>query len=196
MTVAREEPATARLFTEGRTYSAWQPVQISDGTIEQLYDLLKFGPTSVNCSPGRFVFVRTPEGKAKLAPAMSKGNLEKTMSAPVTVIVAYDRLFLDQLPRLFPHANARSWFLGNADFIEETALRNGSLQAAYLILAARMLGLDAGPMSGFDRDKVDATFLAGTSWRSNVLVNLGVGNPLSLRPRLPRLDFNEACRLS
>ncbi|MGF6960340.1 malonic semialdehyde reductase [Paraburkholderia youngii] len=153
------------------------------------------GPTSANSSPGRFVFVRTPEGKEKLRPALSAGNLEKTMAAPVTVIVAMDMAFYEQLPKLFPHADARSWFVGNERLIADTAFRNSTLQGGYLILAARALGLDTGPMSGFDQAKVDEAFFAGTTVKSNFLINLGYGDPSRLFPRSPRFSFDEAARI-
>jgi len=190
-----DDTALDQLFREARTQNKWQERPVPDGKLEELYDLLKFAPTSANSSPARFVFVRTAEGKAKLKSALSAGNVEKTMTAPVIAIVAYDTLFYDKLPFLFPHADARSWFAGSAAFAETTAFRNGTLQGAYLILAARSVGLDAGPMSGFDNAKLDELFFAGTSWKSNFLVNLGYGDPAGLFARSPRLSFDEACRL-
>ncbi len=181
------------LFNEARTHNGWTDEPVPDALLEQLYALTRMGPTSANCSPARFVFVRTPEGKQKLAPALSKGNLDKTMAAPVTVIAAWDTAFYDKLPQLFPHADAKSWFTGSAAAAHETAFRNGTLQAAYLILAARSLGLDTGPMSGFDKGLVDAAFFAGTTWTSNFLINLGHGDPSKVFGRLPRLAFAEAC---
>jgi 3-hydroxypropanoate dehydrogenase len=190
-----DDRALDQLFREARTHNQWQDRPVPDAKLRELYDLLKFGPTSANASPARFVFVRTPEGKAKLKPALSAGNLEKTMKAPVTVIVAHDLHFYDNLPKLFPHApDAKNWFTGSLSFAEQTAFRNGSLQGAYLILAARALGLDAGPMSGFDAAKVDEAFFQGTNWKTNFLVNLGYGDPEGLFPRNPRLDFEEAAR--
>ena len=187
--------ALDQLFREARTQNKWQDRPVPDAKLHELYDLLKMEPTSANASPARFVFVRTPEGKAKLKPALSAGNLEKTMMAPVTVIVAHDLHFYDNLPKLFPHApDAKNWFTGSYSFAEQTAFRNGSMQGAYLILAARAVGLDAGPMSGFDTAKVDEAFFAGTNWKSNFLVNLGYGDPEGLFPRNPRLDFEEAAR--
>ncbi len=184
------------LFKEARTHNKWQDTPVSDETLHELYDILKFGPTSANSSPARFVFIRTKEGKDKLAPALSAGNLEKTMSAPVTAIVAYDPKFFEKLPTLFPHnPDAISWFTSNDSLAATTAFRNGSLQGAYLIMAARALGLDAGPMSGFDNAKVDAEFFAATGWKSNFLVNLGHGDASKLPPRSPRFEFDEACRL-
>jgi 3-hydroxypropanoate dehydrogenase len=191
-----DDRALDRLFREARTHNKWTDRPVPDAKLRELYDLLKWGPTSANASPARFVFVRTPEGKAKLKPALSAGNVEKTMTAPVIVIVAHDLNFYDRLPELFPHApDAKTWFTGSYSFAEQTAFRNGSLQGAYLILAARAVGLDAGPMSGFDNAKVDEAFLAGTNWRSNFLVNLGYGDPAGLFPRNPRLSFEEAARL-
>jgi 3-hydroxypropanoate dehydrogenase len=185
--------ALATLFREARTQNGWKSDAIDDQTLAQIYDLAKMGPTSANCSPARFIFLRTPESKERLRPALSKGNLDKTMSAPVTVIVAYDAVFYNLLPRLFPHGDAKSWFTSSPAFAQETALRNGALQAAYLILAARALGLDAGPMSGFDRSKVDEAFLSASTWKSDMLINLGHGDPSKLFARLPRLEIDEAC---
>lgn len=184
-----------QLFRSARTQNKWRDRPVADATLQELYDLLKWGPTSANGMPGRFVFLRTPEAKEKLRPALSAGNLDKTLSAPVVCIVAHDLKFYDKLPRLFPHADARSWFAGNERLAETTAFRNGTLQGAYLIMAARSLGLDTGPMSGFDNAKVDEAFFAGTDWRSNFLVNLGYGDPSGLFDRSPRLPFDEACRL-
>jgi len=189
-----DDKALDQLFREARTQNKWQDRPVPDAKLREVYDLLKFAPTSANASPARFVFVRTAEGKAKLKQALSAGNLEKTMTAPVTVIVAHDIEFYEKLPVLFPHADARSWFAGNASFAEVSAFRNGTLQGAYLILAARAVGLDAGPMSGFDNGKVDELFFAGTSWKSNFLVNLGYGDASGVFPRLPRLGFEEAAR--
>jgi 3-hydroxypropanoate dehydrogenase len=190
-----DDAARDLLFRAARTHYAWQDRPVPDTRLQELYDLLKWGPTSANSSPARFVFIRTKEGKEKLKPALSAGNVEKTMAAPVTVIVAHDGHFYDELPKLFPHADARSWFADNWSLADQTATRNGTLQGAYLILAARAVGLDAGPMSGFDNWKVDQAFLSGTNWKSNFLVNLGYGDPAGLHPRNPRLGFDEACRL-
>ena len=190
-----DDAALDQLFRQARTQNKWTDRPVPDAKLREMYDLLKMAPTSANASPARFVFVRTPEGKAKLKPALSAGNLEKTMNAPVTVIVAHDLHFYDKLPQLFPHApNARDWFTGSSYFAEQTAFRNGSLQGAYLILAARAVGLDAGPMSGFDTAKVDDAFFSGTNWKTNFLVNLGYGDPEGLFPRNPRLDIEEAAR--
>jgi 3-hydroxypropanoate dehydrogenase len=185
------------LFREARTHNKWHDEPISDETLHELYDILKFGPTSANTSPARFVFIRTKEGKEKLAPALSSGNTEKTMSAPVTVIVAYDPKFFEKLPFLFPHnADAISWFTSNDSLAATTAFRNGTLQGAYLMIAARSLGLDIGAMSGFDNATVDAAFFGQSGWRSNFLVNLGHGHPAGLFNRSPRLPFEEACILA
>lgn len=183
------------LFREARTHNAWTDRPVPDELLVRLYDLVKMGPTSANCSPGRFVFVRTPEGKEKLRPALSSGNRDKTMAAPVTAIIAYDLAFFDKLPELFPHTDARPWFTSSPAFAEQTAFRNSSLQGAYLILAARALGLDTGPMSGFKADLIDEAFFAGTTWRTNFLINLGFGDPSGLFERLPRLPFDQACSL-
>jgi len=190
-----DDQARDLLFRAARTHYAWTDRPVPDTRLQELYDLLKWGPTSANCSPARFVFIRTREGKEKLRPALSAGNVEATMAAPVTVIVAQDSKFYDHLPMLYPQADARGWFADNWSLADQTATRNGTLQGAYLILAARAVGLDAGPMSGFDNWKVDEAFLSGTDWRSNFLVNLGYGDPAGLRPRNPRLSFDEACRL-
>lgn len=184
------------LFTGARTHSGWLDKPVSDDTLRALYELLKMGPTSANCSPARLVFIRSAEGKEALRPALSSGNLQKTMTAPVTAIVAWDPQFYDRLPELFPHGDARSWFTSSPQLAHETAFRNSSMQAAYLIFACRTLGLDTGPMSGFDQEQVDAAFFADSGWRSNLLINIGYGDPQALYPRLPRLDFDDACRLA
>ena len=182
------------LFRTARSQNGWLPEPVSREQLAEIYELTKMGPTSANCSPARFVFVVTDDGKEKLRPALSSGNLDKTMKAPATAIVAYDKAFCEKLPELFPHADARSWFTSSPALAEETAFRNGSLQGAYLILAARSLGLDAGPMSGFDKAKVDEAFFAGTTWASNFLVNIGQGDPSKVFDRLPRMDIDDACR--
>ena len=188
--------ALDRLFRKARTFNAFSG-EVADETLHQLYDLLKFGPTQSNTCPGRFVFVKSAEAKARLGPALDKGNHAKTMAAPCTVIVAYDMAFYDKLPVLAPLADARGWFsdMTEAD-LYRAALRSSSLEGAYLILAARSLGLDCGPMSGFDTARVDAEFFAGTSIRSNFLVNLGHGDPASTHPRAPRLPFDEVCTIA
>ncbi|SMG59662.1 3-hydroxypropanoate dehydrogenase [Paraburkholderia susongensis] len=189
------DQALDQIFREARTHNGWQNKPIDDAVLRQLTELVLLGPTSANSSPGRFVFVKTPEGKEKLRPALSAGNLEKTMAAPVTVIVGMDMAFYEHLPKLFPHADARIWFVGNDRLIADTAFRNSTLQGGYLILAARALGLDTGPMSGFDAAKVDAAFFAGTSVKANFLINLGYGDPSKLFPRSPRFSFDEAARI-
>ena len=191
-----DHAAIDALFTNARTQNKWTDKPVSDADLHAIFDILKMGPTSANCSPARFVFVRTPEGREKLKPALSAGNLEKTMSAPVTVIVAHDPKFYDKLPMLFPHADARAWFAGNEALAAETAFRNGTLQGAYLMIAARALGIDCGAMSGFDKSKVDAAFFAGNGFKSNFLVNLGHGDASGLFPRSPRFSFDEACTLA
>lgn len=191
------DTALDQLFREARTFNAWQDREVTDAQLHQLYDLLKFGPTSANSSPMRLVFVKSAEAKAKLSPFLSEGNRAKTMAAPVTAIVANDHAFHEKLPQLFPHADAKSWFEGNQPLIDTTAFRNATLQGAYLILAARAVGLDCGPMSGFDNAGVDGTFFAGTSVKSNFLVNLGYGDASrDLFPRSPRLSFDEACTVA
>jgi 3-hydroxypropanoate dehydrogenase len=187
--------ALETIFTKARTHSAWVPRPVGDDLLRQVYDLMKWGPTSANCCPARIVFVKTSEAKEKLVPCMAPANAEKTKAAPVTAIIAYDLEFYEKLPLLFPHTDARSWFAGNQPLIESTAFRNGTLQGAYFIIAARALGLDCGPMSGFDNAKVDEAFFSGTSWKSNFVCNLGHGDPGKLHPRNPRLDFGEACRI-
>jgi 3-hydroxypropanoate dehydrogenase len=184
-----------QLFRDARSHNGWLDKPVSDDQLRALYDLWKMGPTSANCSPARVVFVRSAEAKKKLEPALSDNNRPKTMAAPVVAIIGMDMEFYEKLPKLFPHADARSWFVGKPAFIEASAMRNDSLQGAYLILAARALGLDTGPMSGFDNAKVDAAFFAGTSVKSNFLCSLGYGDPEKLFGRLPRLAFDEACRL-
>jgi len=181
------------LFMEARTQNGWTDQPIDEAMLTNLYDLVKMGPTSANCSPGRFVFIRSTEAKEKLRPFLSSGNLEKTMAAPVTVIAAYDSEFYERLPDLFPNGDARSWFTSSLQLSEETAFRNGTLQAAYLILAARTLGLDTGPMSGFDRKQLDSAFFSGSTWKSNMLINLGYGDRSKVFDRLPRLSFDQAC---
>lgn len=198
------------LFRKARTHSAWLDRPVTDDTLRQLYDVMKWGPTSANSSPARFVFIRSPEAKERLRPLLAPGNVEKTMTAPVTVIVAYDLLFFEKLPKLFPHKPAmRDLFAENPQLVEATAKRNSSLQGAYLMIAARALGLDCGPMSGFDNARLDEEFFgAGKECegceqeffptghvKSNFLCNLGYGDSSKLPPRSPRLEFNEACTL-
>jgi 3-hydroxypropanoate dehydrogenase len=184
--------ALDQLFHEARTHSAWRREPVPVELLHKVYELARLGPTSANSSPARFVFVTSPEAKARLKPSLMPGNVDKTMAAPVTVIVAWDTEFHEQLPKLFPHADMRSYFVGNEALIHETAFRNSSLQAAYFILAARALGLDCGPMSGFDANKLNAEFFPDGKWKANLLCNLGYGDASKLFPRNPRLKFEEA----
>lgn len=210
MRKALDDVGLNQIFQEARTHSAWLDKPVSDETLEQLYNLLKWGPTSANGSPARFLFLRTEEAKERLRPALAPGNVEKTMAAPVTAIIAYDLLFYEKLPKLFPHSRGmRDLFAQNPQLVEDTAKRNSSLQGGYLIIAARALGLDCGPMSGFDNAKVDEEFFgAGKECegceqeffptghvKSNFLCNLGYGDESKLFPRAPRLTFKEACTL-
>jgi 3-hydroxypropanoate dehydrogenase len=186
------EEALDQLFREARTHSAWLPDPVPVELLRTAYELARLGPTSANASPARFVFLTSPGAKERLKPTLAPGNVEKTMAAPVAVIVAWDTEFHEALPRLFPMADMRSYFIGNKALIDETAFRNSSLQAAYFILAARALGLDCGPMSGFDTDKLNAEFFPDGKWKVNLLCNLGYGDQSKLYPRNPRLDFEEA----
>ena len=183
------------LFRDARTQNEWQDQEVSDVLLQAVFDLAKMGPTSANCSPMRMLFLKSKEAKEKLRPALIEGNVAKTMAAPVTAVIGYDLEFHEHLPKLFPHTDARSWFVGQDALIESTAFRNGSLQGAYVIIAARALGLDCGPMSGFDNAAVDAAFFAGTKVKSNFLCNLGYGDPKGLFPRSPRFEFDEACKI-
>jgi 3-hydroxypropanoate dehydrogenase len=184
-----------QLFRHARTHSAWLPKRVPVEVLREVYELARWGPTSANSSPARFVFVESAAAKARLLPALAAGNVEKTKAAPVTVIVAWEAEFYEKLPQLFPQADMRSYFVGNQPLIDETALRNGSLQGGYFILAARALGLDCGPMSGFDAAKVNAEFFPDGKWKVNFLCNLGYGDHSKLYPRNPRLEFDEACRV-
>jgi 3-hydroxypropanoate dehydrogenase len=205
-----DDTALDTLFREARTQAKWLPRPVSDGTLQSLYELLKWAPTSANAAPARFAFLRTKEAKERLRPALAPLNVEKTMTAPVTVIIAYDMKFYDHLPRLFPqNPGMATLFQNNPEMVEVTAKRNSSLQGAYLIMAARAVGLDCGPMSGFDQAKVDEEFFSAGKpcfgcdqeffseghVRTNFLCNLGYGDPSGLYPRLPRLAFGEACSL-
>jgi len=194
--IERIDPLSAALILrEARSFTGWLDKPVTAETLRAAYDLAKWGPTSANCSPLRIVFVQSDAAKAKLKPTLAEGNVDKTMAAPVCALVANDGAFYDKLPELFPHTDARAWFVGNDDLIAATAMRNGSLQAAYFMLAARGVGLDCGPMSGFDNAALDAAFFAGTTWRSNFICTLGYGDPASLHPRGPRLAFDDACRV-
>lgn len=184
------------LFREARSHNGWTDQPVTDAELRRVFDLMKLGPTSANCSPARWLFLRSPAAKARLKPALSETNTAKTMAAPVTVIVAYDLQFHEHLPRLFPHnQTAKSWFAGNDALIASTAFRNGTLQGAYFMVAARALGLDCGPMSGFDNAKVDAEFFPDGRCKSNFLINLGHGDPSKLFPRSPRFDFDEVAEI-
>jgi len=184
------------IFREARTHSVWLDKPVEDALLEQVYDLAKMGPTSANMCPMRIILVKSREAKERLKPALDAGNVDKTMKAPVTAIIGMDIHFYEKLPKLFPRANAKSWFKDLPEnVLEYIALRNSSLQGAYFMLAARALGLDCGPMSGFDNAKVDEAFFAGTTVKSNFLCNLGYGNASKLYPRSPRLSFEEACKL-
>lgn len=186
------EEALDQLFREARTHSTWLPEPVPVELLRRAYELARLGPTSANGSPARFVFLTTPGAKALLKPVLAPGNVDKTIAAPVTVIIAWDTEFHEHFPRLFPYADMRSYFAGNKPLIEENAFRNSSLQAAYFILAARSLGLDCGPMSGFNAEKLNAAFFPDGKWKVNLLCNLGYGDPGKLHPRGPRLNFEEA----
>lgn len=187
--------ALDQLFLSARTHSVWLDKPVPDELLMRLAGLAALGPTSANSEPARFVFVKTPEAKKRLEPHLMEGNRAKTMAAPVCAIIGHDMEFYEKLPRLFPHADARSWFAGSETLIRDTAFRNGSLQGAYLMLAARALGLDAGPMSGFDNEGVDREFFPDGRLKSNFLCNLGYGDPAALKPRLPRLEFDEFAKI-
>jgi nitroreductase len=187
--------ALDQLFRKARTHNAWLPRRVPVATLREVYDLARFGPTSANSSPARFVFLESEAAKARLVPALAPTNVEKTKAAPITAIIAWDAEFYEELPKLMPHADMRSYFAGNKALVDETAFRNGSLQGAYFIIAARALGLDCGPMSGFDAAKVNAEFFPDGKWKANFLCNLGYGDASKLFPRNPRLEFDEACRV-
>lgn len=195
MTTALNQQALEQLFLNARTVNSWQDKAVTAETLQQLFKLVIQGPTAANSLPARLTFVQSPEAKARLKPLLAPGNVDKTMAAPVTVIVAMDYDFPEHLPRLFPYADARSWFAGNDAAIAESAIRNSSLQGAYVILAARALGLTAGPMSGFNNAGVDAEFFAGTKVKSNFLINLGYPDDTVLPARAPRPDFDEYARV-
>ncbi|WP_371433309.1 malonic semialdehyde reductase [Novosphingobium sp.] len=188
-----DDNALARLFTQARTYNSWSERPVDDATVRQLYALVSQGPTTANSNPGRFVFVRSAEARQRLRPHLSEGNVEKTMSAPCCVIVAYDTQFYEFMPQLFPGRDFSTTFAGKDAVIADTATRSSTLAGAYLILAARALGLDAGPMSGFNKDTLDAEFFPVGRWKSNFLCNIGYGTEEKLFPRNPRLSFEQAC---
>ncbi len=189
------QDALNTLFFQARSHNAWLDQPVSDQQLHQLFDLMKWAPTSANCSPARLVFVKSAEQKEALLPAMMEGNVEKTRSAPVVAIIGMDMAFYEKLPQLFPHADARAWFVGNSALIEATAFRNSSLQGAYLMLAARAMGLDCGPMSGFNPELVNAHFFPDSSVRVNFMCSLGYGDKRGLFDRSPRFDFDEACKI-
>jgi 3-hydroxypropanoate dehydrogenase len=191
-----DNAALEQLFTAARTHNVWQEKPVADDLLRQIYDLFKWAPTSANASPARIVFARSADAKQKVVDAVSPGNQEKTRTAPVTAIVAYDLEFYEHLPKLFPQADARAWFASDAQKAEATALMNGSLQGGYFILAARAVGLDAGPMAGFDHAKINQAFFPEGKFKANFLCNLGYGDISKLFPRNPRLSFEEACRLA
>ena len=196
MSKAIDEAALRQLFLDARTHNKWQSKEVPDELLHRLVDVLKMGPTSANCSPARFIFVKSKEAKERLKPHLSEGNGEKTMQAPVCAVVGYDLEFYEQLRKLFPHTDARQWFVGQPEKIKVTAFRNGTLQGGYLILAARALGLDTGPMSGFDNEGVDKAFFAGTSVKSNFLCNLGYGDRAGVMQRSPRFTFAEMAKIA
>lgn len=189
------DQALDQIFRSARTHNGFAAEPVGDETLQALHDLMKWGPTSANCCPARIVFIRSREAKEKLRPCLMPGNVDKTMAAPVTALIGRDLEFYEHLPRLYPHADARSWFVGKEAFTAHAAMLNASLQAGYLIIAARALGLDCGPMSGFDSEMADAAFFAGSRIKSFMLVNLGHGDPSKVYPRGPRFDFAEACRV-
>lgn len=195
MKSALSETALKQLFTEARSHHAWHDRPVSEELLKELYELTKWGPTSVNANPMRIVYLTTPEAKAKILPALMGSNVEQVKSAPVTAIIAHDTKFYDFLPKLFPAFEARSVFASNEALSESTAFRNSSLQGAYFILAARALGLDVCPMSGFDNSTLDKAFFEGSTWRSNFIITLGYGVEEKLYPRGPRLAFDEAVKI-
>lgn len=187
--------ALDQIFRTARTHYDWEAGPLPDGTLEQLYELMKLGPTSANCSPARILFCQTEAARARLAAHASEANRPKILTAPVTAIIGMDLDFVDRLPELFPHTDAASWFRGNPELIASTAFRNSSLQGAWLIMAARASGLDTGPMSGFDKPGVDREFWSGTRVETNFICSIGIGTGRKLFPRLPRLAFDDACRI-
>jgi len=190
------DSALNTLFLEARTHNGWREKLVTDEQLQQIYNLMKWGPTSANCSPARIVFVKSDTAKEKLLTCMNEGNIEKTRTAPVTAIIGMDMAFYEQLPKLFPHTDARSWFAGNQPLIDATAMRNSSLQGGYFIMAARAVGLDCAPMSGFNADKMNEAFFAGTTIKANFVCSLGYGDTSKLHARGPRLSFDEACKIA
>lgn len=190
------EDCLKQIFHDARTHNKWQDKVVSEELLQEVYDLMRLGPTSANCSPLRIIFLKTKEAKERLKPHLDQGNVDKTMVAPATALLAFDLQFYEHLPYLFPFANAKSWFEGKHPLIEDTAFRNSSLQGAYFIIAARACGLDCGPMSGFSNEGVDKEFFPDGRFKSNFLCNLGYGDPAGLPgPRAPRLSFDEACKI-
>ncbi len=189
------EDALSQLFLTARTHKNWADKEVPEGLLQEIYDLAKMGPTSANCLPMRILFIKSSVAKERLKLALDEGNVEKTMAAPVTAIIAYDLKFYERMNELFPMVDAKSWFVGNENFTQKTAFQNSTLQGAYFILAARACGLDCGPMTGFNNAKVDEEFFHETSWRSNFLINLGYGEEEKLHPRLPRLSFEEIAKV-
>jgi len=189
------ENALKQLFLDARSHDVWLDKPVNDKVIDEIYNILKMGPTSANACPARFIFVRSDVAKLKLKDCLAEGNIEKSMTAPVVAIVGMDMEFYEQLPKLFPHTDARSWYAGNDEKIFETAFRNSTLQGAYLIMAIRSLGLDAGPMSGFDSERLDKAFFQDTRIKSNFICAFGYGDNNKLHPRGPRLEFSKACQI-
>jgi len=190
-----DRAALDQLFVNARSHNGWRDTAVPDSLLAELHELMKWGPTSANCWPLRVIYVKSPEAKARLVPLMMEGNRAKTQTAPVVAILGMDLDFPDTLPQRFPHTDARAWFVGNDALIEATAFRNSSLQGAYFMLAARALGLDCGPMSGFDAAKVDAEFFAGTRVKSNFICGLGHGDPTAVFARSPRPAFDDVCKI-
>ncbi len=195
MTSSINSEALNQIFTNARTHNAWLKKSVDPDLLKKVWNLAKMGPTSANCSPARIIFVLSKDAKERLKPCLIKENIEKTMSAPVTAIIGSDQEFYNRLGELFPHTDARSWFVGNDDLIVSTAFRNSSLQGAYFMLAARALGLDCGPISGYDNKKVDSIFFNGANIKSNFLCNIGFGSGKDMFERSPRLDFDVACQV-
>lgn len=190
-----DQQALDLLFNDARSHNGWQETKVSDAQLHQIYDLMKMGPTGANCCPARMHFVRSDAAKEKLISCVSEGNVEKCRTAPVVAVIGMDMEFYEQLPKLFPHTDARSWYVGNDKAIHDTAFRNSTLQAAYFMMAARSIGLDCGPMTGFNADKMNQAFFPDGTIKINMICAIGKGNPEKLFPRLPRLDFDEACKL-
>ena len=190
------DDALDRVFRTARTFNGYTDAPVGEDRLRAIWDLMKWGPTSANQEPARIVWCVSQAAKDKLADCASATNAAKIRKAPVAAVIGMDLEFHEKLPRLFPHTDARAWFAGNARLIEESAFRNSTLQGAYFIVAARLLGLDTGPMSGFDPAKVDAAFFAGTAYRVNFIATLGYGDPAGLHPRLPRLDFEDANQIA